>query len=52
VFAAAFHQDHRFINSHRCAENDFQTYVACACTASAWGKDTDEAVAKIGGSRG
>lgn len=56
VFAAAFckptdtPKDHTWINSHRCRGG--RVFVACACGDSAWGKDTDEAVAKIGGFRG
>jgi len=45
-------QNHTWINSHTCRENDGLTFAACACGDSAWGKDADEAIAKMGGWRG
>jgi hypothetical protein len=51
VFAAGYHEGHRYVNSHRCAKNADQVFAACECGASAWGADTDEAIEAMGGSR-
>lgn len=50
MFACGIHGDHRFIHSHRCVKTN-RVLVACTCGQWAWGKDTDEAVAAIGGTR-
>jgi hypothetical protein len=50
-FAAGYHQGHRYVNSHRCSQNNDQVFAACECGASAWCADTDEALERMGGSR-
>lgn len=50
AFACGYHCD-CFLMSHRCAIVE-QTLVWCdTCDRSEWGKDTNEAVRKIGGTR-